>query len=224
MDRIKLPNTPSIRRMPTYLHKLIELRDAGEVFVSTTLVADYMNLDPIIVRKDFALTGLAGMPGVGYKTHELIDAVRHFLGWDRERRACLIGAGSLGSALLGYEEFFDYGMRIVAVFDSNPTKIGRFVHGHEVFDVRYMRKMVKLLKPDFAILCLPSSCAQMVAEELVASGVKAFWNFANVSLQMPTGIIVQREVIAGGFALLSAKLLKGKTSPKNTSDAVADCD
>lgn len=224
MDRLKLPNTPSIRRMPTYLHKLMKLRDEGEVFVSTTLVADYMNLDPIIVRKDFALTGLPGMPGVGYKTVELIDAVRHFLGWDRECRACLVGGGSLGSALLGYEEFTDYGMRIVAVFDSNPSKIGRFVHGHEVFDVRRMKKMVKLLKPDFAILCVPSSCAQMVADELVASGVKAFWNFANVCLQMPDGIVVQREVIAGGFALLSAKLLKRKGASKGSLDEIADCD
>lgn len=210
--------------MPTYLHKLMQMRDGGEVFVSTTLVADYMNLDPIIVRKDFALTGLAGMPGVGYKTSELIEAIRHFLGWDRERKACLVGAGSLGSALLGYEEFADYGMRINVVFDADPVKIGRFIHGREVFDVRNMKKMVKLLKPDIAIICVPSSCAQMVADELVKSGVKAFWNFANVCLQMPEDVMVQREVIAGGFAVLSAKLLRRKTAASGKMDEIADCD
>lgn len=222
MARIKVPNTPSIRRMPTYLHKLMQMRDEGEEFASTTAVAEYMNLDPIIVRKDFSLTGLTGMPGVGYKTKELIEAVRHYLGWDRERTACLVGAGSLGSALIGHGEFAEYGLRITLVFDSDPAKIGRVLHGREILDVRKMRGKVKAAKPDIAVLCVPSSCAQMVADELVKGGVVAFWNFANVSLRMPDGILVQREVIAGGFAVLSAKLLRGADG--KTGDSMADCD
>lgn len=212
MSRIKVPNTPSIRRMPTYLHKLVQLQDSGMEFVSTTVVADYMNLDPIIVRKDFSLTGLAGMPGVGYRTADLVEAIRRFLGWDRHRTACLVGAGSLGSALIGHGEFHQYGLDITLVFDSDPAKIGRSVHGCEVHDVRLMYKMVKSAKPDIAVICVPSSYAQIVADELVRAGVKAFWNFANVSLQVPEGVLVQREVIAGGFAVLSSKLLRGAAS------------
>ena len=102
MGKHKVLNTPAIRRIPTYLHKLMLMHAAGEEFVSTSKLADYMGLDPIIVRKDFELTGIQGTPGVGFKTAELIAALRRFLGWDERTTACLVGAGSLGSALLGY--------------------------------------------------------------------------------------------------------------------------
>lgn len=206
MGRIKLPNTPSIRRMPTYLHKLMLLHAQGESSVSAPKLADYMNLDPIVVRKDLELTDIKGQPGVGYDTHGLIQAIRRFLGWDSLCRACLVGAGSLGSALLGYEEFAEYRMQICGVFDVDSAKIGTCVHGHEILDAGGMAQWVCQEKPDIAILCVPSSYAQRVADELIACGVRAFWNFANVSLQVPEDVVVQREVIAGGFALLSVKM------------------
>ena len=206
MGRHKVQNTPAIRRMPTYFHKLMLMHAAGEEFASTSKLADYINLDPIIVRKDFELTGLKGFPGVGYKTDELIEAIRRFLGWDAPKRVCLLGAGSLGSALLGYEEFSEYGMVITDVFDADPAKIGTQVHGHIVQDVRQLSKSVKKSKPHLAIICVSSSSAQAVVDELISCGVKAFWNFANICLKVPPDVVVQREVIAGGFALLSMKL------------------
>lgn len=220
MGRIKIPNSPSIRRMPSYLHKLMLMRAEGEEFASTTKLADYMNLDTIIVRKDFELTGISGQPGVGYRTAELIGGIRRFLGWDALREACLVGAGSLGSALLGHEEFSEYGLRFTAVFDSDPDRIGSLVHGHEVIDVRRMSETVRSAPPAIAVICVSSHCAQMVADELVACGVKAFWNFANVCLQVPADVIVQREVIAGGFAMLSVKLAQNEQ--KRAEEAGSD--
>lgn len=208
MGRHKVQNTPAIRRMPTYLHKLMLMHAAGETYASTTKLAEYVNLDPIIVRKDFELTDIKGQPGVGYKTDDLIDSIRRFLGWHKNRHACLVGAGSLGSALLGYEEFAEYGLTITSVFDANPNKVGMLVHGHKVLDVRNMSSVIKKDIPDMAIICVSSNCAQMVADELIGCGVKAFWNFANVCLKAPDDIVIQREVIAGGFALLSMKLNK----------------
>ena len=204
--RIKVLNTPSMRRMPSYLHKLMLMHAAGEKHASATKLAEYMDLDTIIVRKDFELTGIQGRPGVGYKTDELIDGIRRSLGWNITCEACLVGAGSLGSALLGHEEFMEYGLKITNVFDSDPAKIGSMIHGHFVEDVRKMTQTLKNNPPALAILCVSPHCAQMVADELIECGVKAFWNFANVCLQVPPDIIVQREVIAGGFALLSVKL------------------
>ena len=205
MGKHKVLNTPAIRRVPTYLHKLMLMHAAGEEFVSTSKLADYMDLDPIIVRKDFELTGIQGTPGVGFKTADLIAALRRFLGWDERTTACLVGAGSLGSALLGYEEFAEYGLRFMFVFDSDSRKHGLLIHAHEVLDVRKMRQYLASATPDIGIICVPSSTAQMVADELVQCGVKAIWNFANVCLKVPHDVIVQREVIAGGFALLSMK-------------------
>ena len=111
--RIKVLNTPSMRRMPSYLHKLMLMHAAGEKHASATKLAEYMDLDTIIVRKDFELTGIQGRPGVGYKTDELIEGIRRYLGWDITCEACLVGAGSLGSALLGHEEFMEYGYEYI---------------------------------------------------------------------------------------------------------------
>ena len=194
--------------MPSYLHKLMLMHQNGEKHASTTRLAEYINLDTIIVRKDFELTGISGQPGVGYKTDELISGIRRYLNWDRTCRACLVGAGSLGSALIGHEEFAEYGLEISAVFDSNPDRIDSIIHGHRVSDVRKMREVLKGNPPDLGIICVPSNCAQMVTDELIACGVKAFWNFANVCLRVPPDVIVQREVIAGGFAMLSVKMAK----------------
>lgn len=205
-DRIKILNSPSVRRMPSYLHKLMLMHADGEKNASATKLAEYMDLDTIIVRKDFELTGITGRPGVGYRTDELIEAIRRFLGWDIDCDACLVGAGSLGSALLGYEEFAEYGLKITHVFDADPKKIGTYIHGHKVLDIRRLHDELSGCAPAVAVICVPSHSAQNVADELVSCGVKAFWSFANVCLQVPADIIVQREVIAGGFAMLSMKL------------------
>lgn len=206
MGRHKIQNTPSIRRMPTYMHKLMLMHAAGEKFTSAAQLAEYMELDPIIVRKDFELTGIKGTPGIGYKTSELIKAIRRFLGWNEQRTAFMLGAGSLGSALLGYEAFAEYGLQIIGLFDSDPDKIGTMVHGHEVVDIRRLTEYALGCRPQLAIICVPSSCAQMLADQLIECGVGAFWNFANTCLKVPPDVVVQREVIAGGFAVLSRKL------------------
>ena len=190
------------------MHKLMLMHQNGEKHASTTRLAEYINLDTIIVRKDFELTGIAGQPGVGYKTDELIEGIRRYLNWDRICRACLVGAGSLGSALIGHEEFAEYGLEISSVFDSNPDRVDSIIHGHRVMDVRKMKEALKDNPPDMGIICVPSNCAQMVTDELISCGVKAFWNFANVCLRVPQDVIVQREVIAGGFAMLSVKMAK----------------
>jgi redox-sensing transcriptional repressor len=119
-----------------------------------------------------------------------------------------VGAGSLGSALIGHEEFAEYGLEISAVFDSNPDRIDSIIHGHKVTDVRRMSEVLRDDPPELGIICVPSNCAQMVTDELISCGVKAFWNFANVCLRVPQDVIVQREVIAGGFAMLSVKMAK----------------
>ncbi len=205
MGRHKVLNTPAIRRMPTYLHKLMEMHAAGEEFASTSKLAEYIRLEPIVVRKDFELTGIKGFPGVGYNTGELIDAIRRYLGWDILHQACLIGAGSLGGALLGFQDFAEYGMQITGVFDSDPEKIGKLLHGHKVYSIDELETRIKGNPPELAIICVSAGNAQEVVDRLIACGVQAFWSFANICLQVPQHVVVQREVIAGGYALLSMK-------------------
>ena len=203
---MKVLNSPTIRRMPTYLHKLQKMRLEGKSHVSSTELADYMNIEPIVVRKDIALTGISGQRRVGYEVNELIRYIKQYLGWEQTISATLIGAGALGTALLGYDDFNSYGLNIESVFDRDPMKIGHEIRGREVYDISTLESRLQLAPPQIAIICVGNAAAQQVADRLISVGVKYIWNFANVSLQTPPGVIVQREVIAGGFALLSVKL------------------
>lgn len=197
--------------MPTYLHKLYGMLAEGREYVSCTVLADYINIELIVVRKDIALTGLAGHRRRGYKINELIQAIRKYIGWDRTHPAALIGAGALGSALLGYQYFPLYGLRIDTVFDSDPAKIGQEIHGHKVLDIASFRKTTENAPPEIGIICVPGSSAQETADIMITGGIKYIWNFANVSLRVPGNVIIQREVIAGGFALLAAKIKRIET-------------
>ncbi|MBQ9776466.1 MAG: redox-sensing transcriptional repressor Rex, partial [Lentisphaeria bacterium] len=135
-----------------------------------------------------------------------IRYIKQYLGWEQVISATLIGAGALGTALLGYDDFTSYGLNIESVFDRDPMKVGHEIRGREVYDISTLESRLQLAPPQIAIICVGNSAAQQVADRLINVGVKYIWNFANVSLKTPPGVIVQREVIAGGFALLSVKL------------------
>lgn len=203
---MKVLNSPAIRRMPTYLHKLLRLQKEGRTHVSTTELAEYMNTELIVVRKDIALTGISGLRRVGYDVNELIVYIKEFLGWEKSINATLIGAGSLGSALLGYDDFSCYGFNITSVFDSNPEKVGRTIHGRTVSHIDDMDEVLLKDPAEVAVICVSNSAAQSVADQVVAHGIKYIWNFANVALMAPPGVIIQREVIAGGLAMLGVKI------------------
>jgi len=206
MGELKLQKQPSVRRLPTYLHKLLEMRKAGQDIVATPELAKYMQCSEIAVRKDLAITGAVGQPGVGYKIKEVIDAIRAYLNWDSRYEAVLVGAGSLGAALMGYDGFDEYGLKIIAAFDADPAKIGGSVHGRQIFDVRRLPELCSRLQVQIGIICVPAQYAQEVADLMVRGGIRGIWNFANVRLRVPDEVVVQREVIAGGLAELSVKL------------------
>ena len=205
MRQEKLLNIPAIRRMPTYLHKLLRMQAEGRSSVSSTELADYMKIERIVVRKDISLTGISGQRRVGYDVNELIRFIKNYLGWNDVISGVLVGAGSLGTALLGYTDFAHYGFRIDHVFDSSPEKIGRDVYGRAVRDVNDMAACFAGDPPEIAVICVSNSAAQSVADKLVSLGVRYIWNFANVSLEVPPHVVVQREVIAGGLAMLSVR-------------------
>lgn len=223
MKRIKIANSPSIRRMPSYLHKLLQMKYEGKTFVSTTELADYMNIELIVVRKDIALTNLAGQRRVGYNINDLIIAVKEYLGWQSTLTATLIGAGALGTAILGYDEFSAYGLKIETVFDCDTNKVGRALRDHEIYDIATIRTRLKPNPPDIAILCVSNVTAQLVADQVIGVGIKSIWNFTNTSLMTPDNIIVQNEVISGGFAMLAVKIKRAAEESIFGENEVENC-
>lgn len=203
MARLKISYTPSIRRLPSYLHIIRNAQRNNQFYISGTVIAQELNLEPIQVRKDLAITGIVGKPKKGYPVDALIAAVERFLGWDEIHDAIVVGAGNLGSALMGYPEFRIHGLHIVAAFDTDPDKIGKKIHGVTVLNFADLDAAIRDSKVEYAILTVPSPFAQETADILVKAGIHAIWNFTNTKLKVPDDVVVHREDLSSGYALLS---------------------
>lgn len=206
MKATKLASLPTIKRLPSYLHVIENAQREGRQFISGTVIADELDLEPIQVRKDLAITGIVGKPRIGFPVQELIDAIYSFLHWNRDHKAIIVGAGSLATALLGYAEFPRRGLSIVAAFDVIEEKVGKFINGKPVYHISDLESRVPTLDASIAILTVPSNRAQEVAELVIAGGIRAIWNFTNVKLKVPPDVLVQKEDLSSGYAVLSVKI------------------
>ena len=203
MHKKKIFAGPSIRRLPSYLYIVKAAFAQGEEYISGTVIADELKLEAIQVRKDLSLTGIIGKSKRGYAIKELITSIESFLGWNIEKYAALIGAGCLGSALIGYAGFKEHGLKIKLAFDNDTSKIGNTVHGIKVYDINEAKKLIKKEKISIAILTVPSEHAQKLTDILVQTGIKAIWNFTNVKINTPENVSVWREDLSSGYAMLS---------------------
>jgi redox-sensing transcriptional repressor len=203
--RCQVPEA-SLRRLPVYYRSLQAMMTAGVAQVSCADLARVLGLDPTQVRKDIAMTGIVGKPRVGYPLADLVRWIENFLGWNRPKEAVLAGAGSLGSALLGYEKFRCHGMEIVAAFDIDPEKIGQRVHGKEIQPLLLLPDFLRRTQTFVGVIATPASAAQSVADLMVTGGVRAIWNFAPAHIQVPERVILQNEDLYHSLASLSFKL------------------
>ncbi len=206
MRASKLASLPTIKRLPSYLHVIENAAREGRTFISGTMIADELELEPIQVRKDLAITGIVGKPRIGFPVQNLIEAIYGFLHWDTCHRAVIVGAGSLATALMGYPEFPRRGLSIEAAFDTDPAKVGRVINGKPVYHLDKLAERVEKLSASMAILTVPSQSAQDVAEQAIMAGITAIWNFTNVKLKVPPQVIVQKEDLSSGYAVLSVKI------------------
>lgn len=210
---------PSLRRLPRYHRYLAELRSQGRTLVSCSTIGRDLKLLPIQVRKDLQFTGIVGRPKVGYSIPELVATLERFLGWDSVNQAVLVGAGSLGTALLGYEQFSKHGLTIVAAFDANPRKAGQVVHGRVVLSMDDLAQVVRREGILTGIITTSAEAAQQVAESMIQAGIEAIWNFAPVTLDVPEHIIVHNEDLYSSLAALTCKLATRLKVSTHTGDS-----
>ncbi|HPJ21358.1 MAG TPA: redox-sensing transcriptional repressor Rex [Clostridia bacterium] len=204
-NRIMVPE-PTLQRIPVYLQLLKRRFDNEGIYVSSSEIAELLDLKPIQVRKDLEYTNADGRPKLGYNARDLIKSIEKFLGYDNISDAFLVGCGNMGRALLGYSGFDSTGIKIRAAFDTNLNIIGTQVNGHKVFDVSKFSDLAKRLNVRIAILTVPFDKAQETADMMCEAGIKAIWNFAPVHLKVPDDVIVQNENMAVSLSVLVKKL------------------
>jgi len=199
---------PTLKRLPLYHRFLKEWQATAQETVSCTDIGFDLDLDPTQVRKDLESVGIVGRPRIGYVLTNVIEGLEQFLGWKNVNDAFLVGAGSMGSALLGYHKFEQCGLKIVAAFDLDPSKIGARIHGKHVLLLSKLPDLAKRMHILIGIITVPAPEAQAVADLMVAGGIRAIWNFAPIRLRVPEQTIVHNEDLYCSLASLSQKLFK----------------
>lgn len=203
---LRIPE-PTLRRMPGYYRYFRDLQSAGAQQVSCAMVGRDLSLDPTLVRKDLESIDVVGRRRVGFRLSELIRGIEIILGYDGVNRAFLMGAGNLGSALLGYKKFREYGLQIVSVFDAAPSRVGERFGDLEIQPLERLPELAREWNPQIGIVTVPANRAQEAVDLLVANRIQAIWNFAPVRVQVPQDVIVQSEDLYRSLATLSYKLV-----------------
>lgn len=194
----------TLQRLPMYLSYIKGLPEDAPKNISATTIAEALQLNDVQVRKDLASVSSSGKPKVGYNVKDLIAELEAFLGYNDIDNAVIVGAGSLGKALLNYSGFKAYGLNIIAAFDlcEEPTEF----QGKTIFPIAQLESFCRKVNIHIGIITVPASSAQEICDLLVNSGIRAIWNFAPVHLVVPDGILVQNENMASSLALLSNHL------------------
>lgn len=187
-----------INRLALY-HFILEDVHEEEQYISSSKIAQLLNIDNSQVRKDFKYLDNSGKCRVGYEVKRLKQAIEVCLGFKQKKDAFIIGAGNLGSALAKYDSFKDYGLNILAMFDNDPAKVGTTINDKEVFDITKVGNLARRLNVDIAILTVPRDYAKNVAMYLAGAGIKYIWNFAPCILDVPDDVKVWNENLIGSF-------------------------
>ena len=174
-----------VSRLSLYLRELQHLLSEGKQTVRSGELGNRLGFTDAQVRKDLTYFGQFGYPGIGYRSDELVQAIRHILGTDIEWRVVIIGIGNLGRALLGYKGFASQGFQIVAALDTDPQKTGTIVEGVEIHAIDDLEKVVRQHRVRLGMVAVPALAAQNVVDQLVEAGIDGIVNFAPVTINLP---------------------------------------
>lgn len=194
---------PTVRRLSNYYRVLEEVAAEGKRMISSHLLAEREGITSAQVRKDLSSFGSFGRRGLGYHVEHLRDEIRALLGLDRRWKACLVGAGHIGSALAGYRGFSDQGFDIAAVFDADAARVGRTLEG---LVVRHVSQLTAKDGFEIGVIATPVRAAQEVADLLVAAGVQGILNFAPRKLRVPATVMLRTVDMTMEFESLSYAL------------------
>jgi redox-sensing transcriptional repressor len=215
----KVPDS-TIGRLSLYLRVLADLTAEGSLTASSETLARGCQTSAAQVRKDLSFFGTFGKRGSGYAVPELSVALRRILGLERRWRVALVGAGRLGAALLGYQDFRRQGFDVVAVIDTDPAKIGREWNG---CTIRPEHELESALGRgiDIVIVAVPGEAAQLVVDRIVATGVRAILNFAPTKLKVPSHVTVKTVNMTLELEGLSYALANGARGPRRVTARTA---
>lgn len=180
-----------IGRLPIYLRALQNMASESRQVTSSQELGERLGISAAQIRKDLSQFGEFGKQGTGYNIDFLSRQVKQILNVDRVWNVAIVGAGDIGSALASYSGFSHRGFQIKMILDNNPAIIGTEHKGFIVKDSRNLKESLQGSGVQVAMIAVPSTQAQQVADQLVEAGVRAILNYAPVNINVPAGVRVQ---------------------------------
>jgi redox-sensing transcriptional repressor len=177
-------------RLSRYLQVLTQARKMGRETISSHELAEYTHVNSTQIRRDLSGFGKFGKRGVGYNVDSLVTQIRKILRTAGQHNIALFGAGHLGTAIASSEIFADHGFRVVAIFDSDPGKVGQRIGSHAVRHNDELRAVVEEQDIVVGVLAVPAAAAQGLADDLVEAGVKIIFNYSDALLNVPPEMTV----------------------------------
>jgi len=177
-------------RLSRYLQVLTQARKMGKETISSQELADYTHVNSTQIRRDLSGFGKFGKRGVGYNVDSLVSQIRKILRTSGQHNIALFGAGHLGTAIATSDIFADHGFRVVAVFDVDESKVGSQIGPLTVRPNSELKDVIDAQDIVVAVLAVPSSTAQKLADHLVDAGVKIIFNYSDALLQVPPEVTV----------------------------------
>lgn len=205
----------TLSRLPLYYSYILKMQQQGEKYVSAATVAQSLNLNPVLVRKDLSgVSSVEGKPRAGFEIDTLLNDLSDFLGYNKVDEAILVGVGSLGRLILTNKEFSSMGLNITVGFDKDPDLHGLQVGDKFILPMEKMENYIRRTGVKIGIITVPADQAQAVCDQMVGCGILAIWNFAFTLLNVPQGILVKNENLPSSLAVLSHQLAKKLNNDK----------
>lgn len=197
---------PTLRRLPWYLAYAKLVQQRGELYLSSTQIAQNIAIDASMVAKDLSYVNISGRTRVGYHIGDLIAVLDDFLGFTNSHRAFLFGVGNLGGALLHDRGLEQFGLNITAGFDAKYELAGTSINRIPIHHIDQFQDLQKKMRVSIGILTVPVEKAQEVSNLMIAGGIKAIWNFTPFRIRVPENIVVQNTSIYAHLAVMFNRL------------------
>ncbi len=177
-------------RLSRYLQVLTQARKMGRETISSQELSDYTRVNSTQIRRDLSGFGKFGKRGVGYNVDGLIAEIRRILRTSGRHNIALFGAGHLGRAIASSDIFADHGFHVVAILDTDPSKLGERIGTVTVRHPDDLPRVVEEEEIVVGVLAVPTHAAQEQADRLVQAGVKIIFNYSEALLQVPPEVTV----------------------------------
>ena len=194
-----------IKRLPRYYRYLGEILNNGIERISSGELSGKMQVTASQIRQDLNNFGGFGQQGYGYNVKYLYDEIGKILGVNRVHSMIIIGGGNFGHALANYD-FEKNGFSTKAIFDICPELNGTSIRGIPVMMMDELEEFVKKEDIEIAVLTLPKSKVEEVADRLVKCGIRALWNFAHLDLDVPDDVVVENVHLVDSLMQLSYRI------------------